>query len=421
MPPICRLRHQEQMPPISPALWAAAQWRWLIGGIASALALLLFFKYSDALRSLLYTAAGLELAEIIMPLGLSYYVFQSIAYLGAAYKRRIPVLRLHELCLHFSFFPTITAGPIARAARFKSIAGMQAGMAVQLLEPRRLRYPALAVSLILLGTLKCWVLAAHISAQFADPVFGNPQQYSAAALLGAVYAYTIALFFNFSGYSDLVIGMALLLGFRLPQNFAAPFYAVNIRDFWNRWHISLSTWIRDYLYIPLGGSRRGFARTQLNLLIALLLSGIWHGSGWNFFLWGLLHALAMIALNLKERYFGKLRRRRLWQKALGIVLTFNFVSFAFILFAVDSLEEAAAFLHALCFSAAPAAAGEWPWLLLPYLGIALYPFWAACLQSLIALFQRLPYPLWFIPLCLALQIMLWLAPAGIPGFLYAAF
>lgn len=209
------------MPPISPALWAAAQRRWLIGGIAFALALLLFFKYSDALRSLLYTAAGLELAEIIMPLGLSYYVFQSIAYLGAAYKRRIPVLRLHELCLHFSFFLTITAGPIARAARFKSIAGMQAGMAVQLLEPRRLRYPALAVSLILLGTLKCWVLAAHISAQFADPVFGNPQQYSAAALLGAVYAYTIALFFNFSGYSDLVIGMALLLGFRLPQNFAA--------------------------------------------------------------------------------------------------------------------------------------------------------------------------------------------------------
>lgn len=403
------------------SLSAQARRAWLISGIAAATAILLFFKYIDFLRPLVYAGTQWEIMDILMPLGLSYYVFQSIAYLGAAYKRRIPALRFHELCLHFGFFPTITAGPIFRASRFKSIGGMQAGAAVQLLEPRRLLFPALAISLILLGILKSWVLSAHIDSHFVAPMFDNPQQYSAAALLAAVYGYSIQLFFNFSGYSDLVIGMALLLGFRLPQNFAAPFYAVNIRDFWNRWHISLSTWIRDYLYIPLGGSRQGFTRAQLNLLIAFGLSGIWHGSGWCFFLWGILHALALISLNIKELFFGKIRRRAYWQKLLGIVLTFNFISFSFILFAVPSLGEAGDFLRALLNNPNSGHAAEWLWIAAVYVGILLYPLWAWCLQSIIALFKRLPPWLWFAPIALALQAMIYLAPEGIPGFLYANF
>lgn len=396
---------------------------WLIIGISLAVLNLAVFKYYDFFRAQLPHEQQSAWPDLLLPLGISYYTFQSIAYLSALYRYKPVKLAWHELLLHLSFFATITSGPIFRAERMKTIDGEHEGAAAQIQNPnpRQIIRPALAITLILLGIIKKWCFAGTIGDGWVDPVFNNPLQYDAFTLLTAIYGYTAQLFFDFSGYTDLAIGLAMLLGFQLPPNFRTPLIAHNIRDFWNRWHISLSTWIRDYLYIPLGGSRQGFTRAQLNLLIAFGLSGIWHGSGWCFFLWGILHALALISLNIKELFFGKIRRRAYWQKLLGIVLTFNFISFSFILFAVPSLGEAGDFLRALLNNPNSGHAAEWLWIVAVYAGILLYPLWAWCLQSLIALFKRLPPWLWFAPIALALQAMIYLAPEGIPGFLYANF
>ena len=278
---------------------------WLGVGIAVSLTVLGFFKYFDFFRPLIAQYAGKGGAiDILMPLGLSYYTFQSLAYLVYCFRSpHAARFEWHELLLHLSFFPTVTSGPIIRAAAFKSADGEQAGALAQIRtrQPRSPVRPALAVSLILLGIAKKWWLAGMLAENWVSPVFENPAQFNGWGVLGGVYGYTFQLFLDFSGYSDLVIGMAMLLGFRLPKNFSAPLRAANIRAFWDKWHISLSTWIRDYIYIPLGGSKKGFLRTQLNLMTAMVLSGIWHGYGWNFLIWGALHGTALVLLNTGDR------------------------------------------------------------------------------------------------------------------------
>lgn len=403
--------------------------RWLWVGISFALAILAFFKYFDFFRPGLYQLGFDEVADIVMPLGLSYYVFQSIACLVAIYRGSLTDLKWHEMLLHFSFFLTITAGPIIRAERFKSIDGEQLGAIEQIRTLRSMQQPALALCLVLLGAVKVWWFSGNIATYFVNPVLNNPLQYSVAEILTAVYGYTLQLFFDFSGYSDLVIGLGLLLGFRLPLNFAAPLYAVNIRDFWARWHITLSTWIRDYIYIPLGGSRYGFWRTQVNLLTAMLLSGIWHGNSWNFFIWGALHGIALLWLNIKGQYLDEpdapaLFEGRLWAyatKIYAVFLTFNFVCFAFLIFKLTDLGDITAVLTALLMTEAQSTVAQWGVIALIYGGIIAYPLWIAGFQRLVKLLQTLPLPLWVIVIILTLQLMMLFAPSGIPGFIYADF
>lgn len=271
---------------------------WLMTGIVITLLQLSVFKYYDffresiklALETLQLDSSGL-MANIIFPLGISYYSFQAISYMVSRYydEKEVPVFGFANLLTHLSFFGTISAGPIARAksaSGLTDIEGKPCGMSAQIRtqSPRRILFPTIALCLILLALIKKWWLAGWLADHWVNPIFTNPMQYHSLEVLVAIYAYTLQLFLDFSGYSEMMVAFGLLLGFRLPVNFKAPLIAHNIRAFWDRWHISLSTWIRDYIYIPLGGSRSGFAKTQLNLLIAMGLSGIWHGSSVNFLL-----------------------------------------------------------------------------------------------------------------------------------------
>ncbi|QMT40415.1 MBOAT family O-acyltransferase [Neisseria shayeganii] len=414
---------------LSQAVRPRARQGWLAGGVGLALVNLAFFKYFDFFRPALQQWLHGPVADLLLPLGISYYTFQAVAYLVSLYRREDVKLKWRDLLLHLSFFPTITSGPIARAGYLKSLEGTHPGMAgqIQTDTPRRILYPALAVSLVVLGITKKWWLAGSLAGGWVDPVFENPMQYDALAVLTAMYGYTVQLFLDFSGYTDLVIGMAMLLGFRLPQNFMMPLRAFNIRDFWDRWHITLSTWIRDYIYIPLGGSRHGFVRTQFNLMAAMLLSGIWHGQGWNFLLWGFLHGAALVLLNIGDRIAGKrewLASSSRWGKALGVLVTVNFVCFAFVVFRTASLEEAGLMFRALLGNELgwrPADLGTVAVLALMVLALLFYGSLARLFQGAVRLLERLPLWLWPLPLAAALWLLMVLAPSGIPGFIYANF
>lgn len=404
--------------------------RWMLAGVALVALNLGFFKYHDFFAAQLPPALQGPVAALVMPLGLSWYSFQAIAYLD--WLRQRPgslALRWHELALHLGFFVTVSSGPIFRAGLQKSTAGRHAGAAIQIQTrvPRNLIAPGWAISLILLGIVKKWWLAGALAGQWVDPVLDNPMQHAPLAVLTAVYAYTAQLFLDFSGYTDLVIGLAMLLGFHIPPNFMQPLAAHNIREFWNRWHISLSSWIRDYIYIPLGGSQRGFARTQLNLLIALALSGLWHGQGWNFLLWGLAHGLALVALNLGDRLCGRRNalaasRAGRW---LGRLLTLHFVCLAFIVFRVTELQDIALVFQAIFRPDLPWAA--WPdastLIALALLAAAwlLQGALAAGFAAFARTMQSLPAWAWPLPAAAVMCALVVVAPPGIPAFIYAAF
>lgn len=401
----------------------------LWAGIAFAVGGLCFFKYYDFFRPAIQSHLGQnDIIDIVMPLGISYYVFQSIAYLLHSY--RFPDAERfswHELLLHLSFFPTITSGPIIRSHAFKSINGEQMGALEQIRSssPRSMIRPSLAIGLILLGIAKKWWLAGSLANGWVSPVFENPTQFDGLSVLAAIYGYTFQLFFDFSGYSDLVIGMAMLLGFKLPYNFAAPLRAHNLRNFWDKWHITLSTWIRDYIYIPLGGSRGGWVRTQINLLLAMVLSGIWHGYGWNFLLWGTLHGVALVLLNLGDKMVGRnwLSRSK-WTRWLAIIITFHFVCFTFVIFNTRTLGDAQMVFTALFANQQGWVINDWANIaLLAGFGlmIALYPLLLRLFYIAVRGLEKLPMWLWFIPISLILILVIVFAPAGIPNFIYANF
>lgn len=402
---------------------------WMGFSIAVALTVLGFFKYFDFFRPVIaqYTGQS-DVVDILMPLGLSYYTFQSLAYLVYCFRHPLAErFEWHEMLLHLSFFPTVTSGPIIRAAAFKSINGEQAGALAQIRtrEKRSIIRPALAVSLIVLGIAKKWWLAGMLAEGWVSPVFANPAQFDGWGVLSGVYGYTFQLFLDFSGYSDLVIGMAMLLGFRLPINFAAPLRSLNLREFWERWHISLSAWIRDYIYIPLGGSKKGFFRTQFNLMAAMALSGIWHGYGWNFLLWGVLHGTALALLNCGDKAVGRHALCRLKPlKPLAWLATFHFVCLTFVVFNTSNLADASAVFSSLFANTegwnAPQQADLWLLASMASL-MLLYPLLQRGFDGAVKCLEKTPMWLWFVPLTVVLVWVVVFAPSGIPGFIYANF
>ena len=425
---------------------------WLSIGVVMAVVQLLFFKYFDFFRPEIVSAlSNLQLdtsqllSNIIMPLGLSYYTFQGISYLHSRYQLQqvdahTAPLTLLQLLLHLSFMGTISAGPIARTEHARGmldIHGHSCGMREQLKrrQPRHLLYPSLALCLIVLALIKKWWLATYLADVWVDPVFDNPMQYQSLEVLVAIYGYTLQLFFDFSGYSDLMIALGLLLGLRLPQNFRAPLLAHNIRVFWERWHISLSTWIRDYIYIPLGGSRDDFMRTQVNLLLAMVLSGIWHGSGWNFFLWGLLHGCALVMLNILDFFYADLAgvpqhqarnalSRSHWLgKIIAVIITINLVCFLFVFFRAKTLADAQTVFAALLSNGVNV-----PWQNNPLYALSLmlvawvmYALWQPYHTQALQRVERVPYVLMLPLLLLLFAVIMLMAPSGIPGFIYANF
>jgi alginate O-acetyltransferase complex protein AlgI len=267
--------------------------RLLLGAsLTVTLGLLAFFKYTNFLVSLSWPALVQLGADkdppffhIVLPLGISFYTFETVSYVVDVYRRRLPAERkLLDYSLFLLFFPHLIAGPIVRPADF-----LPQLTVLQRFDWGRME---LGLRIFALGLIKKAVIADQV-ARLVDPVYAAPGDYSTGALWAATIGYAIQIYCDFSGYSDMAIGCAHAFGLRLPQNFDLPYTSLNIAEFWRRWHISLSTWLRDYLYIPLGGNRGSSAATYRNLLITMLLGGLWHGAAWNFVAWGAFHGILL--------------------------------------------------------------------------------------------------------------------------------
>lgn len=269
--------------------------------------------------------------NIVLPVGISFYIFQALGYLFDVYRRQLrPCRRITQFALYVSFFPQLVAGPIERAKN----------LLPQLTSPRKITLDGvnLGLYLILLGYFKKVVIADNL-AQIADPIFSNYLSYQGLDIVIGVLAFTIQIYCDFSGYSDVARGLAKLLGIELMVNFRIPYFATSPRDFWRRWHISLSTWLRDYIYIPLGGNRGGKIRTSCNLGITMLLCGLWHGAGWNFVLWGAYH---WGLLSIYRLFDGARRKidvsgRIIMLSAVAVMFVCNFVGW--IIFRSTSVEQ----------------------------------------------------------------------------------
>jgi alginate O-acetyltransferase complex protein AlgI len=311
--------------------------RWVVLSITSNLGLLCFFKYTKFLASNFVGLASLFgchlpefTAHIALPLGISFHTFQGVSYTIDVYRGRIrPVTSFAEFALFVSFFPQLVAGPIVRAPEF--IPQIDCRSEADSGEFRR------GVGLLLYGMVKK-VYVADVMAAFVNDAYADPVRVSGLGLAFATYAFTVQIYCDFSGYSDMAIGSALLFGIKLPQNFDRPYLATSIREFWQRWHMTLSRWLRDYLYIPLGGSRLGPRRTYVNVMVTMLLGGLWHGAGWNWIVWGGIQGGVMSV----ERATGL---DRVPASALGRFMrwfiTLHIAWFSWIFFRSRSLTEAA--------------------------------------------------------------------------------
>jgi alginate O-acetyltransferase complex protein AlgI len=303
---------------------------WLTMSIVSNLGFLAFFKYTSffVTNSLsLAHALGWSVPDwtfrIILPLGISFHTFQGISYTLDVYHQKIKAVRSFvDFALFVAFFPQLVAGPIVRAVEFLP----------QMVTPPKVRSEQIVegVHWFLLGLFKKVFLADNL-AIFVDQVFKNPGGFDALTQRWAVLAYAGQIYCDFSGYSDLAIGCAKFFGFELPRNFNFPYLAGSIAEFWKRWHISLSTWMRDYLYIPLGGSRRGQARTYVNLIITLTLCGLWHGASWNYILWGFYNGVLLAVHRLYDRLltgrpWADRLRQGLAYRVLAVPVTFLLVA-----------------------------------------------------------------------------------------------
>lgn len=336
--------------------------RIVLASIISNLSILGFFKYvnlfidtfvevvrsvsttgADALVSGMHTAAGLiglhmtgSRLDVFLPIGLSFVVFKTLTYTIDVYRNELkPRSSWADMLLYTTFFPAVIAGPIVRAGEFLP----QLDKAPTL-SPEE---GAQALLRVVKGLVKKLLIADFLSANLIDRVFSRPGVYTPIEVWGAVFAYTLQIYYDFSAYSDIAIGGAALFGFKFKENFRRPYKALNLPDFWQRWHISLSTWLRDYLYIPLGGNRGGMLATMRNVIITMTLGGIWHGAVWRMALWGFIHGSG---LALTRFYWAKIRKKMpdgtdpIWRKALGWTGTFLVVMLARIYFRADSMSLA---------------------------------------------------------------------------------
>jgi D-alanyl-lipoteichoic acid acyltransferase DltB (MBOAT superfamily) len=266
-----------------------------------------------------------DITTIILPVGISFYTFQSMSYVIDIYRGELkPVQNIWDYAFFVSFFPQLVAGPIVRATDF----------APQMYEPYRLSHAEYgrALFLIVNGLVKKILISDYISLNFVDRVFSEPLKYSGFENLLAVYGYALQIYCDFSGYTDVAIGVALLLGFRLTLNFNSPYKAQNITDFWRRWHISLSTWLKDYLYIALGGNRHGRFRTYLNLFLTMLLGGLWHGASVRFIIWGALHGSALAVHKMFMEFIIKENPKTAKPSSIGEKIFYGFITFHFVCF-----------------------------------------------------------------------------------------
>jgi alginate O-acetyltransferase complex protein AlgI len=321
----------------------------LVLTIVMNLGVLGLFKYFDfgvAQLSALLGELGFHVPEIALrltlPIGISFFTFESMSYVIDVYRRELPPHPSYLEYLAFvAFFPHLVAGPIVRPR----------DLLPQLAESPRFDSDLASRALLLIGVglFKKLAIGDYLALNLVDRVFDAPLQYSALECYVALVAYAVQIYCDFSGYTDIAIGSAALLGVRFPKNFDSPYQAQNIADFWRRWHISLSSWLRDYLYIPLGGNRRGRARTYLNLLLTMLLGGLWHGANLTFVVWGALHGLLLAGTRAYQELRGERggSRTSTWGHVAAVALTFHAVCFCWLFFRAPSLGDALTYLGRL--------------------------------------------------------------------------
>jgi D-alanyl-lipoteichoic acid acyltransferase DltB (MBOAT superfamily) len=299
------------------------------------LGLLVYFKYTNFFAEIVSNLSGgkFEPMDIFLPVGVSFFTFQSLSYTIDIYRGTLkPVKNILDYAFFVTFFPQLVAGPIVRAVDFIP----------QIFKPVIVTKEMIgkAVFLISSGLIKKAIIADYISINFVDRIFDNPLLYSGFENLVGVYGYALQIYCDFSGYSDMAIGIALLMGFHFNINFDSSYKSKNITEFWRRWHISLSTWLKDYLYISMGGNRKGKIRTYFNLFITMVLGGLWHGAGMRFILWGALHGLALVFHKLFQTLFPKKENTNFFITFLSWILTFHFVCFCWIFFRADNMKIA---------------------------------------------------------------------------------
>ena len=386
-------------------------------GVAANLLILGFFKYYDFFLgeiAPLLTNIGfgrdLPLFQVVLPVGISFFTFQGMSYMIDVYRGRVRPASLLDITLLMSFFPHLVAGPIVRAAhlvpQFQKVPKLDRGMA------------AMALLLIIWGLFKKAVVASELATQFVDPVFFDPSAYGSGDLIFAAYGYAVQIYCDFSAYSDMAIGLAALLGYRFPRNFDQPYRATSLQDFWRRWHISLSSWLRDYLYIGLGGNRGGILCVCRNLMITMLLGGIWHGAKWTFLIWGGLHGLVLSI----ERIWREVKPWR-WSlpRPIGLVVTFHIVVLGWIFFRADSFDGGLDYLSGIVRWTGKATMVTPLGLALVLIGLAMHLAPPRLMPALAIRFKRVPAPVVGVVAGAAILLIDAMRFEGVAPFIYYQF
>jgi D-alanyl-lipoteichoic acid acyltransferase DltB (MBOAT superfamily) len=408
------------------ANWAIAEWidrshtrgkrKALVAlAVVIDLGVLGFFKYYGffidqlaAALDMLGWKRDLPLLQIVLPVGISFFTFQAISYVVDVYKGTCEKARsLWDVMLLMSFFPHLVSGPIVRARdllpQFAQVPRPSRGMFAE------------ALLLIVWGLFKKTVIASELATNLVDPVFFDPSAYGGGDLLAAAYGYAVQIYCDFSAYSDIAIGVAALLGYRFPRNFDQPYRASSLQDFWRRWHISLSSWLRDYVYIPLGGGKGGALKACRNILVTMLLGGLWHGASWTFVAWGALHGLVLSI----ERLF-KGRRKSLFPGLIGVVVTFHIVCLGWILFRADSFSLALTYIQGLTHWAPPVAATPFLVGMIGF-GLLMHFLPPRALEKLGGVIRFAPSPALGIGVAMMMLAVEAIRPEGIAPFIYFQF
>ena len=394
---------------------------WLLAtAVFANLSVLFFFKYFGFFTTSLADLAqalGVELSpvtlNVVLPVGISFYTFQAMSYYLDVHRGALKAeTSFRNVALYIAFFPQLVAGPIVRAADF-------------LPQLHRRRFFAdvpvrAAVVLFLIGFFKKACVSDNI-APLVDQVFADPAAYDAVSIVAATVFYAVQIYCDFSGYSDMAIATAGLFGYHLIPNFDAPYFAANITEFWRRWHISLSSWLRDYLYIPLGGNRHGQWKRQRNLMLTMLLGGLWHGASYNFVIWGALHGLALVV----HHGWTALRERgaTAWRlpQPVGVLVTFYWVCIAWIFFRAETLDQALSIVTTFVTltSAGTEHLAVGPWWGLVALLASLQ--WLDKKVGLAALVARASAPRFYAGAGAAAAVLIGLVPIGYRPFIYFQF
>ncbi|WP_149330293.1 MBOAT family O-acyltransferase [Citrobacter braakii] len=377
------------------------------------------FKYYSPVSEWIQSAAGdwrkyfpLPVLTILMPVGLSFYLFNSISLVMSVVRGELRNIHGMDILLYMSFLPTFTAGPVNRAVQlFPQLESKN----------RHILYYKKALFLIVLAIIKLFLFSSWLNENLVTNVFNNPDAASGWDCLLGVFGWAWEIYFNFSGYTDLVTGMALLLGYRLGDNFNHPYCSSNLQEFWRRWHISLSTFIRDYIYIPLGGNRKGWLRAQMNIFVAMVLSGVWHGAGLTFIIWGGLHGSGMVVNNLWRRYVSE-RTGFMIPAVVARLLTFLFVCLAWVFFRASSISDALIICDNILSAWHTIPTTSTMSALLAFVSLIIfYPALVNVKKQTGLIMGGLPWyalPLIIVPV---LAVTFFISPSGIPGFIYASF